>query len=116
MSREPQSFVVFAGEDVSIPITVTDNDGNVVDLTGGSVRFAAARRVGGTAVLDSGASPATATAVVTTPASGLITVSLADTDTDDLLGTYAWQVKFTDSSSNETVVAHGFVTFKARQI
>lgn len=113
MTRTPQSFTVFAGEDVSIPITITDNDGAVVDITGASARFIVKRRPSSaTPVLDSAASPATATAAVTTPASGLVTVSLADSDTGSLVGTYWWELKLTDASNNETVAAYGYIDFR----
>lgn len=117
MSRGPQSFEVFAGENVSIPITVRDAAGAVVDLTGASGRFVAARRPESpTRALDSGAASPTATVTFTTPASGLVTVTLDDVHTDGLSGTYWWELKVTDSNTNEVVTSYGYITFKRSQL
>jgi hypothetical protein len=106
-----QSFPAMSGDQLVLPITVKDNDDVVVDLTGGSVRFAMARDPGGAVVIDSDASPATATAVLTTPASGLITVTITDENTESLTGDFYYECKFTDSSGREAVVARGWISF-----
>jgi hypothetical protein len=110
--RLPQTRVIFSGEDVVMPVAVEDNDAAVVDLSGGTARFVAARRVGGELVLDSDASPATATVTIPSPSNGIIEVALAGADTDALVGTYYWELKLTDFSSNETVVAYGYLDVK----
>lgn len=108
---DPQSFPVASGEQVSLPITVRDNAKALVDLLGGSVVFQMARRPTGTPVIDSTASPATATAVLTDATNGLITVTITDEDTEILIGDYYYECKFTDSSGREAVVAWGWISF-----
>ena len=105
-----QSFSMQAGQDVNLNFTTTDRNGDAQDITGASIRFVMSRRSNSAAVIDSQASPATATVTITTAASGLFTVALADTDTDALSGDYYYEAKLTDASSNESVVARGYVS------
>ena len=107
-----QSFPVMSGDQLSLPITVVDNDDAVVNLSGGAAVFKMARRPQSDAVIDSTASPATATAVLTTPASGLITVTITDENTEALNGDYYYECRFTDISDREAVVARGWITFE----
>ena len=106
-----QSFPVMSGDQLSLPITVLDNDDAVVDLSGGTAVFKMARKPTSSPVIDSTASPQTATAVLTTPAAGLITVTITDENTDALKGDYYYECKFTDASGREAVVARGYITF-----
>lgn len=106
-----QSFPAMSGDQLVLPITVVDNDDAAVDLTGGSGRFAMARGPGKTPVIDSAASPATATVVLTTPGSGLLTVTITDENTEALIGDYYYEVKFTDSGGNEGVTTRGWISF-----
>ena len=109
---ELQSFPVMSGDQVSLPITVVDNDDAIVNLSGGAAVFKMARRPQSNPVIDSTESPATATAVLTTPESGLITVTIADENTESLIGDYYYECKFTDVSGREAVVARGWMTFE----
>lgn len=111
MAAIHQSFSFIQGQDVDLEITVKDADGVVVDLTGGSVRFVMARSPSSSTIdVDSDASPQTATAVLTTPASGLITVTLTDTVTDGLAGDYYYECKYTSGGGLETVVTRGWIS------
>jgi len=103
-----QSFPVSSGDKVVLPITVTDNDGSAVTLTGASARFAMARDIGKSLVIDSDASPATASISIS---SNVVTVTIDDADTEALEGDYYYECKVTDSSGNEAVVARGWITF-----
>lgn len=104
-----QSFEFFAGEDVSVEIPIVDNDGDPVELVGVTARFVAAP-IGGSLVIDSEASPPTATATVGATS---ITVDIADTDTDSLLGSYRWELKLIGLALGEKVAAYGYMTAKA---
>jgi len=107
-----QSFPLVSGETTELEFTVTDNDNAVVDLTGGSGRFAAARTpLDASLVLDSAASPATATIQVVNPLAGTVNVILADTVTDDLSGDYYWEFKWTDILGREAIIARGIMSF-----
>jgi len=106
-----QSFPAMSGDQLSLPITVKDNDVAVVDLTGGAGSFKMARDQYSTPVIDSEESPATATVVLTTPLSGLMTVTITDENTEALIGDYYYECKFTDSAGREAVVARGWISF-----
>jgi hypothetical protein len=103
---------ITAGEDVSLPITVKDEAGDAIDITGTTPRFAIARRPGGTVVAETGESPETITAELTTPAAGLLTVTIPTEVTAGLLGTYYCETELEDGSGNFTTVARGYLTVR----
>jgi len=107
-----QSFPVMSGDQVSLPITVVDNDGNIVDLTAGTGQFKMARTPSSSPVIDSTSSPATATIDISQPLQGLMTVTITDENTDALEGDYYYEAKFTDTLGREAVVARGWITFE----
>lgn len=111
----PISRTYAAGDDLSLQFTVTDADGNAVNITGFTARFVIARRRGDTAVVSTEASPATATATLTTPASGIYTVTIDKTVTANLAGTYYFESEIEDGSGDESTVARGWLTFKQTQ-
>ena len=102
-----------SGDQVQLDVTVTDSDGTAVDLTGGSGRFAMARKARSSSnVIDSNASPQTATITVTDAANGLLNVVITDENTEALIGDYYWELKWTDSSGREAVTARGVMSFE----
>lgn len=112
MSEAPamQSFAVLSGTQQQLDFTVTDNDGAAVDLTGGSGRFVMARNpYSSSMAIDSDASPATATITVTNAAGGLLNVVMTDENTEALDGDYYWELKWTDASGRESLVARGWM-------
>lgn len=100
-----------SGDQLVLPITVRDNDGNLVDLTAATARFAMARSASGTPVIDSAASPSTASIVFTDPAGGVVTVTITDENTEALLGDYYFECKITDVAGREAVVVRGWISF-----
>ena len=105
-----QSFAWMSGDQVQLNFTVTDNNGDAVDLTDGSGRFAMARSVADSPDIDSDDS--TATVTVTDATNGAVNVVITDENTEALSGDYYWEFKWTDSSSREAVVARGIITFE----
>ena len=99
-----------SGDQVQLEFTVRDNDSAIVDLTGGSGRFAIARSPTDSPVIDSDASPATATLNVT-PLTGRIDVIITDENTEALIGDYYYELKWTDVTGREAVVARGWISF-----
>lgn len=116
IAPDMQSFSVMSGDQVQLDFTVTDNDDAVVDLTGGAGRFAMARSASDSIVLDSNASPQTATITVTDAAAGLVNVVITDENTEALAGDYYWEFKWTDSGGREAIVARGIMTFEVNLI
>lgn len=103
MNNIPQSFSRVAGESLEIDFTA---DG---DITGAVVRFWAAREAGDTPVLTTEGSTPNVQGVVT--ASPDFQILAADEDTEDLRGTYAYEVELEDVQGNKTKAARGYLTF-----
>lgn len=101
-----------SGDQVSLPITIVDNDGTVVNLTNGTGSFKMARDQYSSPVIDSTTSPATASIDISQPLQGLMTVTITDENTEALEGDYYYEAKFTDVAGREAVVARGWITFE----
>lgn len=99
----PQSFAPSAGETLEIDFVA---DGNI---TGATVRFWAARERGGTVVLST--EPPLSNVVGSVLASPNFRIVAADEVTENLLGTYAYDVELEDVQGNKTYAAHGYLTF-----
>ncbi len=85
------------GDDVTLTLTFTDNDGNAIDLTGGTVFLTVKNRSTDSddnAVLKKDVSSFSA------PTTGIMTIDLTDSDTDISAGYYWYDVQFVDSSGS----------------
>lgn len=91
----------FAGEDVTLTIMIIDDAGDPVDVDGYTCDFRAKLRFAEDYAIDVN------TVTVETPtANGVLTVTLADEDTDIAPDVYEWQLFRTDNNSN-AVLAYG---------
>jgi hypothetical protein len=105
----------FIGEDKILPITVYRDAAHSAtqDITGWTLSWMLKRRssdADASALLTK--TTTTGGTVLTTPLSGLCTVTIADTDTDALNpGSYHHELKRTDAGF-ETVLTHGTVLLK----
>jgi hypothetical protein len=107
-----QSFPLVSGDQVQLEFTVVDRNDAIVDLTAGSGRFALARSVyDSTLIIDSAASPATATINVVDPLQGRVDVIMTDEVTDALVGDYYWEFRWTDILGREAMAARGIMSF-----
>lgn len=107
-----QSFPAMSGDELVLPITVRDNAGDLVNLTGASARFALARTPKATTIaIDSDASPATASILFTDAANGELSVTITDENAEALEGDYYYECKVTDNASREAVVVRGWISF-----
>ena len=104
-----QSFTLAQNQNTDLNFTV--NGG--ADVTSSTFRFAMSRSpVSSTIVIDSNASPQTATIDTTQEASGIITVSLTATNTATLRGDYYYELKMTDILGDPQVAARGYISFE----
>lgn len=94
----------YQNNDVNIDITVTDDSGDVVDITGGIFMF----------TMKGNLSDADADAVIskdvtshTDPQSGLSRISLSKSDTDVAAKEYDYDITFVDSGGNKTTYVAG---------
>src|SRR5688572_6225047 len=105
-----------AGDDLLLKFTVTVN-GEVVDLTGMTITFVAARRIGFSAVISTEDTTPTATLVesdtgyLIDPEQGTYGISIEGAVTQNLSGTYEFQSRVTDGSGAVATVARGYLTF-----
>lgn len=106
------SLTYVAGDDVLMPFTVTDQDGAAVNITGATPRVAIARVRDRQVVLSTEESPATITATLTTPASGLFEASIDGAQTAGLRGTYRYEAEIEDVSGGNGTLIQGYVTFR----
>ena len=113
MAVNYQSFQLQQGQNVELQITVTDTNGDAVDLTGASIRFAMARSQSSAVIIDSDTSPQTATPAISNATGGILSIYIDDVVMDDLLGDYYYEVKVTDASANEAIVTRGYMTVLA---
>lgn len=103
------------GQDIIREFTVTDADGVAVDITGYTVTFAAARRVGDSPVI--GTADSTATANLTAPTTGTLQLSIPAASSAGLApGDYVAQLWVTDTLGRDIPVMQGCISFKGRVI
>lgn len=100
---------LFRGEAKSLVFTVYDSAGAAQDVTGWTVYFRVRKTFADGAVITKYTSGNGVT--LTTPTSGIITVTLDEDDTTQTVGTYRCTLARTDEGS-ETVLADG--TFKIK--
>lgn len=89
------ALTIKQGDDLSRTLTITDDDGNALDITGATLTFHL--RAPGATV--DAITPAPAL-TLTTPASGIATLALTDTQTGALTAgtTYRYEVEMTDGT------------------
>lgn len=109
------SLRVRAGDDLVLEFAVT-RDGDEVDLTAMTPRFAVRRKPGATAVVTTEGGTPTATAAITNAAGGVYRVTVDKTVTAGLSGTYRFESELQDGSGDVATVARGFLTFEPKLI
>lgn len=105
------SLVYQAGKDVSESWLVTRDDEDV-DLSGMTIRAAIAREIGSDPVLSSADETITLTAANQTTNTGEFAWGWTQEASEDLSGTYRFEIEVEDALGAKETVARGFVTFK----
>jgi hypothetical protein len=95
-----------AGDDVRLEVTVTDEDGSAVDLSGATVVWGLARRPTADAALVE-KSTDTGGITITDAASGEFAIEVEATDTEGLEGTFYHEAELTDSGGSVSTVLTG---------
>lgn len=96
-------YVLYAGTDRTLSLVARDDDGAILDLTGGSLAFRLARNPGDSTEVSK-------TGSITSAAAGTFTVALTDGDTDDFEGDYYYNV-LASISGTDTMCAEGIIRF-----
>jgi len=95
---------IFVAEtDIVLTITAQDQDAVAINLSGATVTWYLKRKTADVALIIK-------TATVTNAASGIFTVTLSDTDTTGLDGTYLHEAKIVDASGNISRLRHSDIT------
>lgn len=92
---------VIRGDDVTLTLTFTDNDGNAIDLTSGTVFFTVKKKASDT---DENALIKKNISIFSAPTTGIMNLSLTDEDTDLASGVYYYDVQFIDSAGSVSSV------------
>ena len=98
------NFSMFAGDDKTIQVTVTDPDGDPVDLTSATIKWQAAKSLGKASAISKSTSSGI---TITDAANGEFEVTILDTDTDDLVGTYQHEAEVTFTDGTKSTVLSG---------
>lgn len=110
MTETAQDATIYAGDDAVLRFSLTDANGDALDVTG--YTFAWAMRGAGGAVALSKAT-GDGIAVVGAASAGVVDVTLTHADTADLapIG-HPYQLEGTDGSGNVSTLAEGIITVK----
>lgn len=95
--------------DHDIAITIKDEAGVIVDITGFAISFYIAAHIDATPIITKTVGDGV---VITDGTNGLVTVTLSDADTD-LRGTYYFECSAVDGSGNKSDPVKGSVEFIA---
>lgn len=102
-----QDFDMFAGDTKNLVVTVTDNSGSIVDLTGGQVTWVLKRNLGASPLVTKTSTVAGQIDMGGT--SGQFTVHVLPADTTGFSGMYYHEAVFTDVAGNVSTVMTGRV-------
>jgi hypothetical protein len=104
-------FTMYSGDTVNVAVTITDSNGDAVDLTGATSSWVLTSFSGSTVYVtkSSGAGTITYGGVSTNVA----TVALTASDTDDLDGIFRHELEIVDSTNNVSTVCVGTVVIEA---
>ena len=98
------NFTIGQGATWSVTVTYADSNGTGIDITGYSVRAEMKRN------FSDATAAQTITCALTTPASGLITMSLTATQTKALSGDYLYDLEIESAGGAVTRLLNGTIT------
>ena len=121
MAKTAQDATMYRGNRKVLRYTVTDEDnsGSALDITSYTIRWAATRTnasgnpIETGAVIDLNSTSDPTQVVKTTPASGIVDITLLEADTTSLTpGSYYIELEGVDGSGNSEVFAVGTLTLE----
>lgn len=109
MTRKNQYFSMVAGDDQDLVVTVKNEAGVVVDITGSTIKWAMKKTVNGQAQVSK---TTTSGITLTTPSSGVFTISLGSVDTQTLSGRYYHEAELTNNIGKKKTIMTGFANIE----
>ena len=107
MSVEQVCLSIKRGDDWSRTLYFQDEDGAAIDITGWTLFFTAKTNADD---LDAAAIIAKTITVFTNPTAGEAGVCLSSTDTNQVIGSYLWDLQIKTNLGQITTVAEGILT------
>ncbi len=104
------NFEINSGDTLNAVISVINDAGAAVNITGYSARWKMSPRIGASA---SSSKTVGSGITLTTPTSGILTISLTSADTANRCGAYVHELVLTDGSGNVSTAMTGRLTIKA---
>lgn len=106
-------FSMYAGDTKNLEITVKDEDGVVVDITGATFHWALALLIGVAPPVLTKTNGSGVTIV--NAAAGRVDVKLESVDTESLSGKYAQELRLVDVDDNVATILQGVITILPTQ-
>lgn len=107
MAKSDQNITMFAGDSKNLVVTVLNDSGGPIDLTGAVIKWIMYRNNVGADVTKSSLNGGI---TISDPLSGVFTISVLSADTSDLAGSFNHAAQVTDARGFATVVMNGRVT------
>lgn len=112
MSSDSQNATVYAGDDLVLNISITDENGKSLSVVGAAFVWTLAATAGATPAVT--VTSAGGGIVLTNALSGWIKVTVLHTATTGLSGAMWHQLVMTDVNGNVSTITTGTLTFKVR--
>lgn len=113
MAKTGQDRTIYAGDDAELPFTLTDANGDPLDLTGARLRWACAATVNSAAVITKDSANGDAEIEITSSPGFEASVWLVPADTMNLSGVYRHELEIIDGAGKTETLATGKLTIKA---
>lgn len=107
MAHKTQNFDLHAGDEDTLAITITNEAGAAINITGAALRFGMARRLSDPAPLVEKSDGAGIT--ITDGPNGQCEIALAKADTVKLSGSYAYEIEAIPSGGKDKTVLNGTI-------
>jgi hypothetical protein len=114
MAQQCRDFTLYQNDDVTIQVTIRDENGDLVDVSGASAAQWIMRKYAGSTTASITKTLAAAEIdVATSGASGIITIDILSADTTSLSpGEYYHELRITDAAGGDSTILVGHVNLK----
>jgi hypothetical protein len=108
-----QHLTAIRGDDKLFDVTITDQDGNIVDITGFGAKFTVRKNYDDTTAIISKSSDSVTEIPFIDPTNGILRVILSNTDTNVTPCKYVYDVEMTDTLDRVITAVRGNFTIEA---